>query len=69
VTTKTLRAACGRYGDAHLEASITRAWSTWNQFFTFRAADDIVAGDPLGASLTLSGRCGTSGLQGRSISD
>jgi len=49
VTTKTLRAAFGRYADAHVEASISRAWSTWNQFFTFLVADDIVAGNPMGA--------------------
>src|SRR5207253_9144764 len=49
VTTKTLRAAFGRYADDHLEASISRAWSTWNQFFTFLVADDIVAGNPMGA--------------------
>jgi site-specific recombinase XerD len=49
VTPKVLRLAFAAFAVDHSAASIARAWSTWNQFFNFLVADEIVAGNPMGA--------------------
>jgi site-specific recombinase XerD len=49
VTPVTLRVAFGRFADTHAKSSISRAWSTWNQFFTFCVVDGLLAGNPIGA--------------------
>ncbi len=49
VTPTALRAAFGRFADSHAKSSISRAWSTWNQFFTFCVVDGLLAGNPIGA--------------------
>jgi site-specific recombinase XerD len=49
VTPAALRAAFGLFADTHAKSSISRAWSTWNQFFTFCVADGLLAGNPIGA--------------------
>jgi site-specific recombinase XerD len=46
---KTLRLAFGRFAENHAAASIARAWSTWNQFYGFLVADELVAGNPMAA--------------------
>lgn len=49
LTTRTLRAAFAAFAAPRAAASIHRAWSTWNSFFSFLVADDIVAGNPMPA--------------------
>jgi integrase/recombinase XerD len=49
VTPKRLRLAFARFAETHAAASIARAWSTWNQFYGFLVAEDLVAGNPMGA--------------------
>lgn len=49
VDTRALRAAFGIYADTHAKSSLARAWSTWNQFFTFCVAEGYVTGNPMGA--------------------
>jgi integrase/recombinase XerD len=49
VTPKALRLAFASFAVDHSAASIARAWSTWNQFFGFLVADEIVPGNPMGA--------------------
>jgi site-specific recombinase XerD len=49
ITTRALRAAFARFAAPRAAASIYRAWSTWNGFFTFLVADGIVAGNPMSA--------------------
>jgi integrase/recombinase XerD len=49
VTSKVLRLAFAGFAATHAEASIARAWSTWNQFFAFLVAEDHLAGNPMGA--------------------
>ena len=49
LTPKDLRAAFGRFADTHAKSSISRAWSTWNQFLTFCVVDGLIAGNPIGA--------------------
>ena len=46
---RVLRLAFAAYAVDHAAASIARVWSTWNQFFTFLVADEIVAGNPMAA--------------------
>jgi len=45
----TLRAAFARFAATRAPASIYRAWSTWNSFFTFLVADGVVTGNPMPA--------------------
>ncbi|HVW32830.1 MAG TPA: tyrosine-type recombinase/integrase [Acidimicrobiia bacterium] len=47
VTARRLRLAFARFAEGHAAASIARAWSTWNQFFSFLVAEDAVAGNPM----------------------
>lgn len=49
VDARALRAAFGAYADGHAKSSLARAWSTWNQFFTFCVAEGHVTGNPMGA--------------------
>ena len=49
VTAEALRAAFGGFAQTHAKSSVSRAWSTWNQFMTFCVADELIAGNPMGA--------------------
>jgi site-specific recombinase XerD len=49
LTTRSLRAAFARFATPRSAASVYRAWSTWNSFFTFLVADGLVAGNPMPA--------------------
>jgi len=49
VDARSLRAAFGAYADTHAKSSLARAWSTWNQFFTFCVSEGYVTGNPMGA--------------------
>lgn len=46
---RSLRRAFADFADGHSPASVGRAWSTWNQFFTFLVADGVVPGNPMAA--------------------
>ena len=46
---RVLRAAFARFAAPRAPASVHRAWSTWNSFFTFLVADGFVAGNPMPA--------------------
>jgi integrase/recombinase XerD len=46
---KALRLAFARFAENHAAASIARAWSTWNQFYGFLVAEELVAGNPMAA--------------------
>jgi site-specific recombinase XerD len=48
-TARTLRGAFARFATPRAAASVYRAWSSWNSFFTFLVADGIVAGNPMSA--------------------
>lgn len=49
LTGANLRTAFGIFADSHAKSSVLRAWSTWNQFLTFCVAEDLIAGNPIGA--------------------
>ena len=49
LTGANLRQAFGTFADTHAKSSVLRAWSTWNQFLTFCVAEDLIAGNPMGA--------------------
>jgi site-specific recombinase XerD len=49
VTPRRLRLAFAGFAENHAAASIARAWSTWNQFYGFLVAEDLVPGNPMGA--------------------
>lgn len=49
LTGANLRQAFGLFADTHAKSSVLRAWSTWNQFLTFCVAEDLIAGNPMGA--------------------
>ncbi|MFC0506136.1 tyrosine-type recombinase/integrase [Micromonospora costi] len=46
---RLLRAAFARFAGARAAASVHRAWSTWNSFFTFLVAEGAVPGNPMPA--------------------
>lgn len=46
---RALRAAFARFAAPRAAASVHRAWSTWNSFFTFLVAEEVVAGNPMPA--------------------
>ncbi len=48
VTGRALRQAFAEYATPRSAASVGRAWSVWNQFFSFLVADAVVAGNPMG---------------------
>ncbi|AVT28748.1 integrase [Plantactinospora sp. BC1] len=49
LTTRSIRAAFARFAAPRAAASIYRAWSTWNGFFDFLVAEQVVAGNPMPA--------------------
>ena len=49
VTGRSLRAAFAEYAEPRAASSIGRAWSVWNQFFTFLVADELAPGNPMGS--------------------
>jgi integrase/recombinase XerC len=49
LTTSVLRGAFGVFADGHARSSVSRAWSTWNQFLTFCVVEGMLAGNPMGA--------------------
>lgn len=49
LTAPLLRTVFGCFADTHAKSSVVRAWSTWNQFLTFCVADELIAGNPMGA--------------------
>ncbi|MDM4719154.1 tyrosine-type recombinase/integrase [Micromonospora sp. WMMA1363] len=49
VSPRVLRAAFARFAASRSAASVHRAWSTWNSFFSFLVADGIVGGNPMPA--------------------
>ncbi|WP_434740007.1 tyrosine-type recombinase/integrase [Micromonospora sp. SH-82] len=46
---RVLRAAFARFAAPRAAASVHRAWSSWNAFFTFLVAEQVVAGNPMPA--------------------
>jgi site-specific recombinase XerD len=49
LTAPVLRDAFGVFATSHAKASITRCWSTWNQFLTFLVAEGVLTGNPMAA--------------------
>ncbi|GAA1797669.1 tyrosine-type recombinase/integrase [Planosporangium flavigriseum] len=49
LTPRVLRTAFARFATPRAAASVYRAWSAWNSFFTFLVADGFVAGNPMSA--------------------
>lgn len=49
LSAKALCRAFAAYSDTHAAASIARAWATWNQFFGFLVAEEVVVGNPMAA--------------------
>jgi site-specific recombinase XerD len=48
VTGRALRQAFAAFAEPRSAASVGRAWSVWNQFFSFLVADAVVPGNPMG---------------------
>ena len=46
---RVLRTAFARFAQNRAPASVYRAWSSWNSFFTFLVTDGIIAGNPMSA--------------------
>ncbi|MFI7606440.1 tyrosine-type recombinase/integrase [Micromonospora sp. NPDC049366] len=46
---RVMRAAFARFAAPRAVASVHRAWSTWNSFFTFLVAEGVVPGNPMPA--------------------
>ncbi len=46
---RVLRAAFARFAGDRAPASVYRAWSTWNSFFSFLVADGVLPGNPMSA--------------------
>jgi integrase/recombinase XerC len=44
---RVLRAAFAKFAADRAPASVARAWSSWNAFFTFLVTEQIVAGNPM----------------------
>ncbi len=49
LTAPALRDAFGAFSTGHAKASITRCWSTWNQFLTFLVGEGALPGNPIAA--------------------
>jgi site-specific recombinase XerD len=47
LTVPVLRVAFAAYAETHAKTSISRAWSTWNQFLAFCVSDGRIAGNPM----------------------
>ncbi|MEV6348409.1 tyrosine-type recombinase/integrase [Actinoplanes sp. NPDC051851] len=46
---RLLRVAFARFAADRAPASVARAWSSWNAFFTFLVTEGVVAGNPMSA--------------------
>ncbi|MFG1603521.1 tyrosine-type recombinase/integrase [Actinoplanes sp. NPDC049265] len=46
---RLLRSAFARFATTRAPASVYRAWSSWNAFFTFLVTEGVVAGNPMPA--------------------
>jgi site-specific recombinase XerD len=46
---RSLRAAFARFAANRAPASVYRAWSSWNSFFTFLVIEGVLAGNPMSA--------------------
>jgi site-specific recombinase XerD len=46
---RSLRGAFARFAAERAPASVARAWSSWNAFFTFLVTEQVVAGNPMQA--------------------
>jgi integrase/recombinase XerC len=46
---RALRNAFARFAGARAPASVARAWSSWNAFFTFLVVEQVVPGNPMPA--------------------
>ncbi|MEU7957415.1 tyrosine-type recombinase/integrase [Micromonospora humida] len=46
---RLMRAAFARFAAPRAAASVHRAWSSWNGFFSFLVAEQVVAGNPMPA--------------------
>jgi site-specific recombinase XerD len=46
---RSLRAAFAKFAAERSPASVARAWSSWNAFFTFLVVEQIAAGNPMPA--------------------
>jgi integrase/recombinase XerC len=46
---RSLRAAFARFAENRAAASVYRAWSSWNSFFTFLVTEGVLAGNPMSA--------------------
>lgn len=49
LTSQVLREAFAEYAGERAASSVLRAWSTWNGFFSFWVAEQVVAGNPMSA--------------------
>lgn len=49
LTSRVLREAFADFGEERAASSVVRAWSTWNGFFGFWVAEQVVAGNPMSA--------------------
>jgi integrase/recombinase XerC len=48
ITGRALRGAFAEFARPRSAASVGRAWSVWNQFFSFLVADAVLPGNPMG---------------------
>jgi integrase/recombinase XerC len=46
---RALRGAFAQFAATRAPASVARAWSSWNAFFTFLVTEQVVAGNPMSA--------------------
>ncbi|MGK5681525.1 tyrosine-type recombinase/integrase [Actinoplanes sp. URMC 104] len=46
---RSLRLAFAQFAGSRAPASVARAWSSWNAFFTFLVTEQVVAGNPMSA--------------------
>ncbi|MEU8816926.1 tyrosine-type recombinase/integrase [Actinoplanes sp. NPDC048796] len=46
---RALRGAFAKFAGERAPASVARAWSSWNAFFTFLVTEQVVAGNPMSA--------------------
>ena len=46
---RALRLAFASFAGSRAPASVARAWSSWNAFFTFLVTEQVVAGNPMSA--------------------
>jgi integrase/recombinase XerD len=47
ISVPLLRRAFADFASTHAKSSIARAWSSWNQLYTFLVGDDVVEGNPM----------------------